>query len=188
MTSAMKDVVQFGTGASARQLNRQDLAGKTGTTNDTKDAWFVGFNSDIVGVAWMGYDQPAPLYEYGAQAALPMWMSFMQVALAGKPEHTMPEPPGLVIVKIDPATGHPAAPWQKNTTFEVFREGDIQGQHNNRSGWSNPDEVTQDEGYTYHDETGVSSTWHDPNEENTPAWQDPNASDTDDGSATPLIF
>lgn len=152
MTSAMKDVVQFGTAAQARSLGRQDLAGKTGTTNDTKDAWFAGFNSDIVTVAWIGFDQPRSLYEYGAQAALPMWMDFMQQALAGKPEHTMPQPPGLVTVKIDPNSGKLSPPWAKNSTFEVFRESDMQQHSAPNNNWVNPDAVSTDEGYTYHDE------------------------------------
>jgi len=148
MTSAMKDVVQYGTAAQARSLGRQDLAGKTGTTNDKKDAWFAGFNSDLVAVAWVGFDQPKPIHEWGAQAALPMWMDFMQQALAGKPEHTMPEPPGLVTARIDPNTGKLASPWQKNTTFEIFRQDDVQLPAKNDS-WVNPDQVSNDEGYTY---------------------------------------
>jgi penicillin-binding protein 1A len=168
MTSAMKDVVQFGTAAQARSVGRQDLAGKTGTTNDTKDAWFAGFNSDVVAVSWVGYDQPRSIHEYGAQAALPMWMTFIQQALNGKPEHSMPEPPGLVIVRIDPNSGKLAAPWQKNTTFEIFRQEDIQ-QHKQNDNWVNPDAVTSDEGYTYSDEpspTGEGQVqYHDPDQE-----------------------
>ncbi|NNM60420.1 MAG: penicillin-binding protein 1A [Legionellales bacterium] len=157
MTSAMKDVVQFGTASKARSMGRQDLAGKTGTTNDTKDAWFAGFNSDLVAVAWVGYDQPRATYEYGAQAALPMWMDFIQQALQGQPEHTMPEPSGLVTVRIDPNTGKLAAPWQKDTTYEIFRQGDINMRQNNDN-WVNPDEETRDEGFTYRDESGLSSS------------------------------
>ncbi|MFX7106270.1 hypothetical protein ABTI05_19180, partial [Acinetobacter baumannii] len=84
-----KDVKTFG-------LNRSDLAGKTGTTNDQKDAWFAGFNSDLVTVVWLGFDTPQSLHEYANKAALPMWAKFMKIALHGKPEHTMPEPPGIV--------------------------------------------------------------------------------------------
>lgn len=164
MTSAMKDVVQFGTAAQARSVGRQDLAGKTGTTNDTKDAWFAGFNSDLVAVSWVGYDQPRSIYEYGAQAALPMWMNFIQQALNGKPEHTMPEPSGLVIVRIDPNTGKLAAPWQKNTTFEIFRQNDVQ-QHQQNNNWVNPDAVTSDEGYTYSDESAQSGQEQDQNQD-----------------------
>jgi penicillin-binding protein 1A len=105
MTSALQEVIRSGTGFAAKVLNRTDLAGKTGTTNDKIDSWFAGFNSDIVAVAWVGFDQPQSIYEYGAQAALPMWIDFMRVALQGKPEHTMAKPPGIETMNIDPATG-----------------------------------------------------------------------------------
>lgn len=105
MTSALQDVIHRGTGTAALVLNRNDLAGKTGTTNDQVDTWFAGFNSDVVGVAWVGFDQPSSVHEYGAMAALPMWIDFMRVALAGKPLHTMPEPPGIISSNIDPNTG-----------------------------------------------------------------------------------
>lgn len=156
MTSAMKDVVQFGTASKARSMGRQDLAGKTGTTNDTKDAWFAGYNSDLVAVSWVGYDQPRPIYEYGAQAALPMWIDFIQQALKGQPEHTMPEPAGLVTVRIDANTGKLASPWQKNSTYEIFRQNDINTRQTNDN-WVNPDEETRDEGFTYRDESDSSS-------------------------------
>ncbi|MEN6628140.1 MAG: penicillin-binding protein 1A, partial [Sulfuricella sp.] len=85
MTTIMRDVVRFGTGARAMQLKRQDLAGKTGTTNDQVDAWFTGFNAKLVAIAWIGFDQPRSLggAETGAQAALPIWMSYMGKALNG---------------------------------------------------------------------------------------------------------
>lgn len=125
MTSAMKDVILEGTGQAAKSLGRPDLAGKTGTTNDQNDAWFSGFNSNIVVTAWVGFDQPHSLYEYGAQAALPMWMDFMKAALADQPEASMPEPTGLVTVKIDPATGLLASAQQQNAIFETFRADDV---------------------------------------------------------------
>lgn len=161
MTSAMKDVVQFGTASQARSLDRQDLAGKTGTTNDTKDAWFAGFNSDLVTIVWVGFDQPRSIYEYGAKAALPIWMDFMGQALNGKPEHTMPEPPGLIIVRIDPNTGKIAPPWQKDSTFEIFREDEMQT-HYVQDNWVNPDQITNDEGFTYStDQQGGSDEYND---------------------------
>lgn len=109
MTSAMKSVIKEGTGQAAKVLGRTDIAGKTGTTNEKVDTWFAGFNSDVVAVAWVGFDQPQSVQEYGAQAALPMWINFMRVALAGKPEHTMPQPPGIVTKTINPATGYLAS-------------------------------------------------------------------------------
>ncbi len=122
ITSAMQSVIQDGTGRGAKVLGRQDLAGKTGTTNNQRDAWFSGFNSDIVTVCWVGFDQPRSTYEYGSRAALPMWIDFMRQALHGTAEHTMPRPPGLVTVKIDPKTGLRARPGQTNAIFETFRK------------------------------------------------------------------
>lgn len=145
ITSAMQDVIRQGTGKLALQMQRSDIAGKTGTTNDQKDAWFAGYNSDLVAVAWLGYDQPRSLYEYGAVAALPMWIDFMSHALQGKPEHTMPEPPGLVTVRINPNSGYPAGPHDNSNVFETFRAGDS---HDNpeqpANDWHNPDESDSD--------------------------------------------
>lgn len=107
MTSIMRDVVRFGTGARAMQLKRQDLAGKTGTTNDQVDAWFTGFNPGLVAVAWIGFDQPRTMggAETGAQAALPIWMGYMGKALKGVPEADLVVPEGVATVKINPQSG-----------------------------------------------------------------------------------
>jgi len=107
MTSLLKDVVRMGTATRALVLNRSDLAGKTGTTNDFIDAWFCGFNAEHVGVAWIGFDQPRTLgnSETGAAAALPMWIAYMQKALKGTPEAQLPMPDGIVRVNIDPDSG-----------------------------------------------------------------------------------
>jgi penicillin-binding protein 1A len=105
VTQAMQEVVRSGTGAAVRALDRHDLAGKTGTTNDYVDAWFSGFNSDLETTVWVGFDKPQPLKEYGARVALPIWIQYMGAALAGKPEHTMAIPEGIVSAKIDPRTG-----------------------------------------------------------------------------------
>jgi penicillin-binding protein 1A len=123
MTSGLQSVIQMGTGHAAAILGRSDLAGKTGTTNDYYDAWFNGFNSDIETVAWMGFDQPSSLHEYGAQTALPLWIDFMRIALQGMPLHTMPRPPELVSVKINPETGELAAPTESRAIFETFAAG-----------------------------------------------------------------
>jgi len=122
MTSMLKDVVRRGTAARANELGRTDLAGKTGTTNDQKDAWFSGYNADIVATAWVGFDQVRPLgrAETGARAALPIWIDFMAIALAGKPAAEVPEPSGLVTVRIDPDTGLRAAPGASNAITEHF--------------------------------------------------------------------
>jgi penicillin-binding protein 1A len=107
MTSILRDVVRFGTAARAMQLKRQDLAGKTGTTNDQVDAWFAGFNSSLVAIAWIGFDQPRSLggAETGAQAALPIWMAYMGKVLKDVPERELPVPDGVVSVKINPQSG-----------------------------------------------------------------------------------
>jgi penicillin-binding protein 1A len=107
MTTMMRDVVRGGTAARAMQLGRQDLAGKTGTTNENVDAWFCGFNASLVAIAWIGFDQPRTLgtNETGAVAALPMWMSFMAKVLKGVPEQPLQPPEGLIVARINPETG-----------------------------------------------------------------------------------
>jgi len=121
MRDMLRDVVTRGTGAKATELGRADLAGKTGTTNDEADAWFNGFNSHAVAIAWVGFDQPQPLGrgEVGARAALPMWMDFMKVALDGVPDAWPERPPGLVTVRIDPETGKLAAAGAPQAIFET---------------------------------------------------------------------
>ena len=102
--SMLHDVVRYGTGASATQkLGRHDLAGKTGTTTEAVDGWFAGYAGDVVAVAWMGYDDPKSLggREFGATLALPIWIDYMRVALAGKPETQRPVPQGLSQVNGD---------------------------------------------------------------------------------------
>jgi penicillin-binding protein 1A len=104
MDSMLRDVVRSGTGYMAGQrLGRSDIAGKTGTTNDSVDGWFAGYGSDIVAVAWMGYDQPRSLggREFGSTLALPIWTDYMRQALRGKPEARRPVPAGLVQVEGD---------------------------------------------------------------------------------------
>jgi penicillin-binding protein 1A len=124
----MRDVVRRGTGVRARrELGRSDLSGKTGTSNDRRDAWFGGFNADLAAVVWVGYDDSLPLgpREEGSRTALPIWIEFIRIALRGVPEHQMPMPEGIVSVKIDRQTGCPAHAGQANVIFEVFREGHV---------------------------------------------------------------
>lgn len=122
--SMLKDVILKGTGRRALSLKRDDLGGKTGTTNDQKDAWFSGFNTHIATTAWVGFDTPKTLgrREYGARAALPIWTDFMHSALAGTPSAHMQRPDGLVTVRIDPKTGLAALPEDGDAIFEVFRK------------------------------------------------------------------
>ncbi len=127
VTSMLRDVVRQGTGRRALSLGRNDLAGKTGTTNDQRDAWFSGFNRDVVATAWVGFDAPRSLgsAEAGARAALPIWIDYMQVALEGIPEHGLEQPPGLASVRIDPETGLLARPGDATAIFETFRSENV---------------------------------------------------------------
>jgi len=121
ITSTLHDVIQRGTAKLARSLQRKDLAGKTGTTQNQVDAWFAGYNSDVIAVAWVGYDQQQrSLHEWGNQAALPLWIQFMQAALEGRPEHPIEQPSGIVSVRIDPLTGKRAGSHDPTGTFEYF--------------------------------------------------------------------
>jgi penicillin-binding protein 1A len=123
----MRDVIRRGTGRRALVLGRSDLSGKTGTSNDQRDAWFGGFNADIVSVVWVGYDDDVPLGpgEEGSRTALPIWIEFIRRALKGAPEHQLPMPDGIVSVLIDRETGCPARAGRPNTMFEYFREGHV---------------------------------------------------------------
>lgn len=121
--SILRDVITRGTGRKALSLKRGDIAGKTGTTNGPTDAWFSGYNGDVVATAWVGFDDNRPLgrLEYGGSAALPIWIDYMDSALAGSPEIHRPAPTGLVHARIDPRTGQLARPGQSDAIFEMFR-------------------------------------------------------------------
>ena len=107
MSSLMRDVVRAGTATRALSLKRSDLAGKTGTTNEFVDAWFCGFQPNLVAIAWMGFDQPKTLgrNETGGSAALPIWIDYMGVALKGEPEESLNPPPGIIVMQVNPETG-----------------------------------------------------------------------------------
>jgi len=123
----LRDVIKYGTGRRARVLNRDDIAGKTGTTNDVRDAWFSGFNGDIVTTVWSGFDNTEPLGvgEWGGSVSLPIWIEFMRDALEGTPLSYVYKPSSLVTVKIDPTTGERALPGQEDAIFEIFRKENI---------------------------------------------------------------
>jgi penicillin-binding protein 1A len=129
ITDVLKDVIQLTSGRRAAVLNRSDLAGKTGTTNGPRDAWFAGFNGDIVGVAWVGFDDDSrPLggsREQGGVTAIPMWIDFMAEALEGLPEHAMERPAGIVELRINPDNGLIASDANPRAIFEIFRVGDV---------------------------------------------------------------
>ena len=123
--SMLRDVVQHGTGRRARALERTDIAGKTGTTNGPRDAWFSGYSPSVITTTWLGFDRNTPLgrNEYGGSAALPIWLDYMQLALTEHPEVPKQQPDGLVTVRIDPTTGLRAQPGSSNAIFEIFRAG-----------------------------------------------------------------
>ena len=127
MNSMLQDVIQRGTGRRAVALGRSDLSGKTGTTNDQKDAWFCGYNPSLVTTAWVGFDKLDPLgrAETGGHAALPMWMQYMGEALAGSASVKREQPDGLVTVRIDPNTGLLARSGQSDAIFETFRVDEV---------------------------------------------------------------
>lgn len=122
MTDLMSDVIRRGTGQRARALGRSDLAGKTGTTNEGRDAWFSGFNADLVATAWVGFDQERPLGagEEGSRTALPMWIYFMREALAGRPAHRLPMPEGVVTARVSAETGELAGGDDPAAVLEYF--------------------------------------------------------------------
>jgi penicillin-binding protein 1A len=124
----MRDVVRRGTGVRARALGRDDIAGKTGTSNDRRDAWFSGFNGQLVATAWVGFDQERSLgsREEGGRTALPMWMYFMADALHGVPETPLARPAGVVTARISAETGQLAAAGEPGSIFELFRESDLE--------------------------------------------------------------
>jgi penicillin-binding protein 1A len=125
MASMMQDVIRAGTGRGALVLGRQDLAGKTGTTNDYRDAWFSGFNSEVAATAWVGFDQPVSLGrgETGGRTALPVWIDFMRAALAGVPEKPLPVPETMVRITINSETGKPTTPDDLEAMEEYFAPG-----------------------------------------------------------------
>jgi penicillin-binding protein 1A len=123
MNSLLRDVVQHGTATDAKILGRQDLAGKTGTTNEQRDAWFNGYTQSNVATAWVGFDDFSPLgnRETGGVAALPMWIEFMRVALKDTPETPLEAPEGIVKAFINPETGLLTASANKNGIWEFFQ-------------------------------------------------------------------
>jgi len=127
ITSLMKDVILRGTGSAARALDRADLAGKTGSTNDHRDAWFVGFNGDLSTAVWVGFDDYSSLGrgEFGAKAALPIWMDFMGSALKDQPLNTLPMPPGISTVLINRQNGLPTSADDPNGMNEMFKVEDV---------------------------------------------------------------
>jgi penicillin-binding protein 1A len=122
MTDMMADVIRHGTGARAMVLGRNDLAGKTGTTDESKDAWFNGFNTRLVTTVWVGFDQERSLgeSEEGARTALPIWIRYMREALKDVPQEKLPMPPGLVQLRVSTQTGTLVSPENPDGMLETF--------------------------------------------------------------------
>ncbi len=135
MTSMLESVIQHGTGQKAKALNRP-AAGKTGTTNDTYDAWFIGYTREYIAGVWVGFDDEQPLgkTETGAAAALPIWLEFMQRVLADEPVKVFEAPEGIVFTKIDAQTGLLPVPESRKTIFECFKEGTVPVEYSKRPG------------------------------------------------------
>jgi len=126
MNSLLQDVVRTGTARPALVLKRKDIAGKTGTTNDQHDAWFSGYNPDVVATAWIGFDQPRSLgeSETGGRTALPMWINFMREALKGKPERESTRPPkGVIMARVNNAKNLLSGSGKSADGFEIFTPG-----------------------------------------------------------------
>ncbi|SFC33742.1 penicillin-binding protein 1A [Microbulbifer thermotolerans] len=126
MDSILKDVIKKGTGRRALVMKRGDIAGKTGTTNGPRDAWFSGYSPYLVTSTWVGFDSNGELgkNEYGGSAALPIWIDFMSAALEGLPERHLPQPDDIVTVRINPKTGLRTS---RGGMFEIFRADRIPG-------------------------------------------------------------
>jgi penicillin-binding protein 1A len=125
-TYVMQDVVISGTGTRVRSIGRP-VAAKTGTTNDNRDAWFIGATPSLITGVWVGFDQEASLgqQEVGGRAAAPIWLYFMEKALQKTPVESFPVPQGIVFVKVNAQTGKPAGILEKGIN-EAFLEGATQ--------------------------------------------------------------
>jgi len=135
MNSILKDVIQIGTARQALKLQRPDIAGKTGTTDDFRDAWFSGFTPDIVTTVWVGFDRPHSLgkKESGGRAALPMWIDFMAKALENIPIKSLTPPPGLVTAHINPNNGLLARSTDSNAVLETFYQNTVPSRYGSYS-------------------------------------------------------
>ena len=124
MTDLLKAVINEGTGWRVKALKRP-VAGKTGTTNDLRDAWFIGFSPGLATGLWVGYDDRTSMGkgETGSRAAAPIWLHFMADVLKARPVEDFPIPEGVVFAKIDAKTGLLASPYSKKTVFQAFKQG-----------------------------------------------------------------
>jgi penicillin-binding protein 1A len=143
ITHLLSEVIQYGTGWRIKALKRP-VAGKTGTTNNLNDAWFVGYTPAYITGVWVGFDQEASLgkKETGSRAASPIWLDFMQQILEGQPVRVFNVPDSVVFAKIDTDTGLLPIPASKNTIFECFKEGTAPTEYTKR-----PDAITEKEDF-----------------------------------------
>jgi penicillin-binding protein 1A len=146
--SMLMDVVRRGTATRVMQLGRNDLAGKTGTTNEQRDAWFSGFNDHLVTAVWVGFDNHEPLgrQEVGGRAALPIWMSFMGAALEDVEDVPPETPEGLAQARINPETGQLARLDNRNAIVEIFQVGRLPPMESGTAG-ENEDASTSEDPY-----------------------------------------
>lgn len=146
--SMMMDVVKRGTAVKALELNRNDLAGKTGTTNEQRDAWFSGYNSEVVTSVWVGFDNHNPLgrYEVGGKAALPIWIDYMRVALQDVPDEPVALPDGITQARINPETGLLTRLDNSTGIMEVFKTGSLPPMEDRTEG-DNSDAVQEENPY-----------------------------------------
>lgn len=146
--SILQDVIRRGTGRRALALERNDIAGKTGTTNGPVDAWFSGYNPQVVTTTWVGFDDYKPLgrREFGGTAALPIWINYMREALAGMDDLPRRPPAGISYVRIDPDTGLLASADQRNAIFEYFRDDKLPeaGSEEDQGGLQGTDNLIQE--------------------------------------------
>ena len=128
LVNVMKGVIERGTGSKAKILGRP-LAGKTGTTDDATDLWFVGFSPSLVAGVWLGYDVKRSLgsAETGGRLALPLWIAFMQKALAGTEPEDFPVPEGVVPVHVNHQTGRTPPPGDRDAVQEYVKEDEPKG-------------------------------------------------------------
>lgn len=147
--SILKDVITRGTGAKAMVLERKDLRGKTGTTNDQMDAWFSGYNEAVVTTSWVGFDKLQPLGrgEVGGRAALPMWIDYMRVALQDVPEHESELPNDVVFARINPESGLLASASSPGSILEVFRRDNVPDRDSAVTGFTQEETDTQADPY-----------------------------------------
>jgi penicillin-binding protein 1A len=157
ITDILQAAVKEGTGWRAKALG-VPVAGKTGTTNNLKDAWFIGFTPSVVAGVWVGYDDSRPMGkgETGSRAATPIWLYFMKDILKGKPIIPFQPPEGVVTTKIDAETGLLASPFSKKTCFQAFKKGTEPTEYSPKPGSGKPGEFFQLD-MDYSDQSGKSA-------------------------------